>query len=120
LVEATLELRSQDLRAVAGTLQFRNHERVEISELPDAPMPKPEAAGVAAQAAPALMPSSMKNQSSALPRSTTTPGEELQVMAALHRVGADLGDPIEVIPSGDHILVTGMGITPERQQQIRD
>lgn len=121
LVEATLELRSQDLRAVAGTLQFRNHERVEISELPDAPMPKPEAAGVVAQAASALMPSSsMKNQSSALPRSTTTPGEELQVMAALHRVGADLGDPIEVIPSGDHILVTGMGITPERQQQIRD
>ena len=41
-------------------------------------------------------------------------------MAALHRLGADLGDPIEVTGSGDHILVTGVGIAPERQQEIRD
>jgi len=121
LVEATLELSSQDLRAVEETLQFRNRERVEISELPDAPAPNPEAPKEAAEAVPALLPSPSKtDQPAGLPRWTATPGEELQVMAALHRLGADLGDPIEVTGSGDHILVTGMGIAPERQQEIRD
>jgi phage terminase small subunit len=41
------------------------------------------------------------------------------VIAALHRLGADLGDPIEVTRSGEQILVTGTGITPERQREIR-
>ena len=121
LVEATLELSSQDLRAVEGTLQFRNRERVEISEVPDVPVPNPEASKEAAEAAPVFPPSPSKRDLRAgLPRSATTPGDELQVMAALHRLGADLGDPIEVTGSGDHILVTGVGITPERQQEIRD
>jgi hypothetical protein len=118
LVEATLELSSQDLRAVEGTLQFRNTERVEISELPDVPVPNPEASKEAAEAAPVL-PSSPSKPDQRAGRATT-PGEELQVMAALHRLGADLGDPIEVTGSGDHILVTGVGIAPERQQEIRD
>ncbi len=121
LVEAVLELSSQDLRAVEGTLQFRNRERVEISELPDVPVPNPEASKEAAEAAPVLPPSPPQpDQPAGLRRRATTPGEELQVMAALHRLGADLGDPIDVTGSGDHILVTGMGITPERQQEIRD
>jgi hypothetical protein len=118
LVEATLELSSQDLRAVEGTLQFRNRERVEISELPDVSVPNPEASKEVTEAAPVL-PSSPSKPDQRAGRATT-PGEELQVMAALHRLGADLGDPIEVTGSGDHILVTGMGIAPERQQEIRD
>ena len=60
LVEATLELSSQDLRAVEGTLQFRNRERVEISEVPDVPVPNPEASEEAAEAAPVLPPSPSK------------------------------------------------------------
>src|SRR5271169_6219162 len=101
LVEATLELSSQDLRAVEETLQFRNRERVEISELPDAPASNPEAPKEAAEAVPALPPSPSKtDQPAGLPRWTITPGEELQVITALHRLGADLGDPIEVTGSG--------------------
>ena len=120
LVEATLEISSQDLRAVEGTLQFRNRESVEISELPDVPTANPEASKEADDATPALPPSPPQpDQRAGFPRGTT-PVEELQVMAALHRLGADLGDPIEVTRSGDHILVTGVGITPERQQEIRD
>jgi len=121
LVEATLELRSQDLRAVEGTLQFRNREWVEISEVPDVPALKPEASKEVAEADPAVPPSPSKpDQRAEFPRWTTTPGEELQVVAALHRLGADLGDPIDVTASGDRILVTGMGIGPERQREIRD
>jgi anti-sigma factor RsiW len=120
LVEATLELSSQDLRAVEGTLQFRNRERVEISELPDVPASNSEALKEAAESAPVLPTSPPKPDQAGPPRWATTPGEELQVMAVLHRLGADLGDPIEVTGSGGHILVTGMGIAPERQQEIRD
>jgi hypothetical protein len=47
-------------------------------------------------------------------------GDELHVLAALNRVGADLGDPIEVSRAGSEILVTGVGIAPRRQQEIHD
>jgi len=38
---------------------------------------------------------------------------------ALHELGADLGDPLEIANSGGRIRVTGSGISPERQRQIR-
>ncbi len=50
--------------------------------------------------------------------SRATPGEELAVLAVLHRIGADLGDPIEVTRAGGEILVTGTGIELDRQQKI--
>lgn len=115
LLEATLELSAQDLRAVEGTLQFRHHESVEISELPDVPVPDAPASTVTDETAQLSQP--VPDARFTRP---ATPGEELQVMAALHRLGADLGDPIAVTGSGGHIVVTGIGITPERQQEIRD
>jgi hypothetical protein len=112
-----LRLNSPDLRAVEGTFQFRNHEWVEMSELPDAP----DAASEVTEAvppSPAL--SSNTGRRPELPATAVSPGEELQVLAALHRLGADLGDPIDVARSGGRILVTGMGIAPERQREIRE
>jgi hypothetical protein len=50
---------------------------------------------------------------------TPTIGDELQVLAALHEVGADLGDPVEVSRNADDIVVSGVGIAPERQQEIQ-
>jgi hypothetical protein len=44
--------------------------------------------------------------------------EELQVVAALHGLGADLGDPLEINREGRQVLVFGVGIPPQRQQQI--
>ena len=38
--------------------------------------------------------------------------------AALHRIGADLGEPIETSREGDQIVVSGSGIPIQRQQQI--
>jgi len=115
LVEATLQLSSRDLRAVEGTLQFRNRERVEISELPPEPAPAASAPETV-EAAPRLPP-----QASTLkPTTEVTTGEELKVLAALHRLGADLGDPVEVTRSAGQILVTGTGIAAGRQREIRD
>jgi hypothetical protein len=48
-----------------------------------------------------------------------TPGDELEVWAALRRLGADLGDPLDVTRSREAVVVSGVGIAPERQQQIR-
>ncbi|HKA01973.1 MAG TPA: hypothetical protein VKE70_35930, partial [Candidatus Solibacter sp.] len=115
LVEATLQLSSRDLRAVEGTLQFRNREWVEISELPAEPVPAASALETV-ETAPTLPP----RASMPKPAPEVTTGEELQVLAALHRIGADLGDPVEMTHSAGQILVTGTGIAPGRQREIRD
>jgi hypothetical protein len=46
-------------------------------------------------------------------------GQKLEVFSALHRIGADLGEPIEIRQSGDHLLVIGTGLTTTRQEQLR-
>ena len=116
LAEATLKFDAHDLRAIEGVLQFRNSERVEISELPDAPAvvanaPREEASPIGTVSSHSAKPNAVV---------APTPGEELQVFAALHRAGADLGDPVDVTRSGAHIIVTGVGIAAERQRKIRD
>jgi hypothetical protein len=120
LAEATLKLSAVDLHTVEGTLQFRNHEWVEISELPDAPAPSLDASSRVPAAAPTLPAHASRAQPplEAQP-DLATPGDELAVLAVLHRIGADLGDPIEVTRAGGEILVTGIGIGPDRQQEIR-
>jgi hypothetical protein len=47
-----------------------------------------------------------------------TPGDELRVFTVLRRLGADLGEPVEVKRGRERVLVTGVGIDPQRQQQI--
>lgn len=50
---------------------------------------------------------------------TTGASEELQVIASLHRIGADLGDPISVERDGaNQLVVKGVGLTPERRAQV--
>src|SRR5207249_6106047 len=44
--------------------------------------------------------------------------EELQVYAALHEAGADLGDPIEVTREGRDIVVSGTGVPAQHQQKV--
>jgi hypothetical protein len=42
----------------------------------------------------------------------------LQVFTALHRVGADLGDPVEVSRDGSEVLVSGTGVSHQHQEQL--
>lgn len=117
LVAATLKLSPIDLHAIESTLQFRNREWVEISELPDLPeLPLGASAGAEETG---TAPRAHRSISPLVPAAPATPGDELAVLAGLHRIGADLGDPIEVSRSGEEILVTGAGIDLDRQQQIR-
>jgi hypothetical protein len=42
------------------------------------------------------------------------------VVTALHRIGADLGDPVEVNLTDGKVLVSGAGVSPERQRQVHE
>ena len=118
LQEATLKLRMRDLHPFESTLQFRNQEWAEISELPGEAAPGPEAmASVPRYRAEPPAPRGAAKPAD-IPQPVTA-GEELRVFAALHRLGADLGDPVEVTRSHDRILVSGVGLAPERRQEIQ-
>jgi anti-sigma factor RsiW len=53
------------------------------------------------------------------PGPTASISDELQVLKALHGIGADLGDPLHVSLSQGRVLVAGVGVAPERQRQIQ-
>jgi anti-sigma factor RsiW len=121
LTSATLTIRRQDLRPVEERFEFGAGDWVEIAELPDA---APAAPALAEAGSPEIARRSafrMPDKAPlAAPAAPATLGDELRVLAALNRVGADLGDPVEVSRSGSEILITGVGIPPQRQQEIND
>jgi hypothetical protein len=123
LSKATLTLRTADLRPVEERLEFSNQEWVEITEVsgdttppvaPSAAENERPAAGNAKQPVPEA------SHAVTVPAPSAGAAEELQVVAALHDVGADLGDPIEVSRSQSDVLVSGVGIAPARQQEIKN
>ncbi len=110
LREATISLHKSDLHPVACQLLFRDGEAVEVteaepepaSEIPSSPSPSP----IAAERKPQ-------------PSSTPTASLELQVAEVLHRIGADLGDPVEIESEGGSIVVTATGLDPRKSEQLR-
>lgn len=112
LREASLKLHTPDLRPLEGRFEFRNREWVEVTELP----PEPPAPVAIASAPPApRVRTAVPVSSSPEPAGVA---DELRVMAALHQVGADLGDPIDITRQGSHVVVSGVGIPAQRRQQI--
>jgi hypothetical protein len=84
--------------------------------------PTAEIAPPPAPSAPA--PAGAMHPQARAPRSEPAPAEtsladELQAVAALHQLGADLGDPVEVARQGRRVVVRGTGVPPARQQEIR-
>ena len=116
LKEAALKLNTPDLQPVEGRFEFRNQEWVEITALADEIVPPAEA--IATNPETHVNPPSVASSATALAPPATI-GDELRVMAALHQIGADLGDPIEISRAGSDVLVTGVGIAPQRRQQIQ-
>ena len=123
LSRATLKLRAADLRPVEERLEFSNQEWVEITEAPDdAAPPVPIGASGETRRAPAntSVPSNETSNAAITSAPEASAADELQVIAALHDVGADLGDPVDVSRSGSEVVVTGTGLAPGRQQEIRN
>ena len=119
LLSATLKLRATDLEPVEGRFEFRNRDWVEMTELVDQQTnPASTVAGTngGMPRQPGVPPGPLN-----VPAETAAPSafsEELQVVSALHQLGADLGDPLEISREGGQVLVSGVGIPPQRQQQI--
>ena len=119
LVSATLTLRTSDLEPLEGRFEFRDREWVEMTELVDQ-QTKP-ASTIAGAAGGMSRQPGMPPGPSLPPAAAPQPSsfsEELEVAAALHRIGADLGEPIEISRADGQIVVSGTGIPSQRQQQI--
>jgi hypothetical protein len=120
LTDATLTLRAEDLHAVRETLQFQAGERVELAELDadEAPGPQPEAP-VITSTPKQIAPSAPNSVQTPPVQSATGPAEELRVVSALHDIGADLGEPIEVSRRGSGVVVAALGLSAQRREQVR-
>ena len=121
LVSATLKLRMTDYEPMEGRFEFRNRDWVEMTELTDQPtLPASTVAGATGgmPRQPGMPPDRV--EPSAEPMNPAGVAEELQVVAALHQVGADLGDPVEIARESGQILVSGTGIPPQHQKQIHE
>lgn len=122
LASASLTLRAADLRPMEGRLEFRGAngaigDWIELTDITDASPDNGAPVETHVEAPPRRVVPSTPAVSAPGPSASIS--DELQVLAALHRIGADLGDPIEITRSGGRVLVTGIGIPPERQRQIR-
>ena len=119
LLSATLKLRRTDLAPLEGRFEFRSKDWVEISESVDQlDTPASTIAGTTGGTPrqPVVPPATSLHEAAEVPAVNA----ELQVAEALHQVGADLGDPLEITREGNSVVVTGAGIPPARQQQIHD
>jgi hypothetical protein len=118
LALARLTLRATDLRPVEGRFEFRNREWVEYEEISEASTTDGGTPADSRLEAP--MRQAVPSRSAALPSgSSASISEELRVVAALHEIGADLGDPVEVTREDGRIVVSGIGIGADRQREIR-
>src|SRR5581483_11690534 len=117
LAIASLLLRATDLHPVEGRFEFRNQDWVEYSEISDASTTDGGTPAETRLEAP--MRRVVPSRPAALPSGNSASiSEELRVIAALHEIGADLGDPVEVQASGGQILVSGVGVPAHRQAEI--
>lgn len=118
LREASMTLRRADLRAVQGTFVFRNREWVELTELDGEGM-NTAGAGPTAEphAIPANEPALPAVAAPAQPQAASD-ADELQVWALLHKMQADLGEPVEVSRVEGKVRVSAVGLAVERRREI--
>jgi hypothetical protein len=110
---ASLTLRSQDLAAIEGAFEFDNHEVVTMSDAGQESTAPPNVL----EAVPAV-----KKRLAQPVEHPVTAADELRVLAVLDQIGADVDEPLKVeADSGNqHIVISGMGMSAAREQQIRD
>jgi anti-sigma factor RsiW len=120
--EGALEAASITLDAglspVEERLEFRDQEWIELSEIAD----PATGSGIAATHVEApVRAAELPSRPAAFAPPAASIGDELQVLSALNAIEADLGDPVDVALADGKVVVTGHeGITPQRQQKIRE
>lgn len=118
LATASLMLRTTDLLPVEGRFEFQNQEWVELTDFTEASATEGGTPATTRLEAPVRR--AEPSRPAAVPSgSSASISEELRVLAALHDIGADLGDPVEVKLADGHVLVRGVGISAARQREIR-
>jgi hypothetical protein len=119
LATASLMLRTTDLVPVEGRFEFRNQEWVELTGFADASATEGGTPATTRLEAPVRR--AEPSRPAAVPSGgSASISEELRVLAALHDIGADLGDPVEVRLADGRVLVSGVGIPAGRQREIHD
>jgi hypothetical protein len=53
------------------------------------------------------------------PQAFSASHRDVQVFAALHKIGADLGEPVEMREDGSRLLITGAGLSALQKQELR-
>jgi hypothetical protein len=106
IAEASITLQGSDYRPVQETFRFRNDEFVEITEAVDF--------------APPQMAQTPEQPTSVQPLRAVQPVDELRAVAALHAIGADLGEPVEITRTPERVVVEALVVSPQREKQIRD
>ncbi len=66
-----------------------------------------------------LRPAVPSRPAAIVPGPSASISDELQVLKALHGIGADLGDPLRVSLTNGRVLVAGVGVLPARQREIQ-
>lgn len=115
LSAVTLVLRKSDLHPVRCEFHFHDGDQVEISE---AAAPAPMTSPHQPQRLKIDVRSSDQAKGQSQPEVLVGSADELHVLAALHRIGADAGDSLFVTLERSRIVVSGLGIKQERQAQI--
>jgi hypothetical protein len=118
LVAATLALRVIDFRTGSEQKPVQSNPAPK-TVLPEQPLSPAGTSTRADGAKPSVSGRAVVPEPTA-PSPQASVSDELRAVAVLHRLGADLGEPIEVAMNGGYIVVGGIGVSPERQQQIRD
>jgi len=119
LASATLLLRVADLAPVESKFEFRDQNWIEFTQVMEPPF-QPDGFAVATPHEAPLRPVVPSRPAAVAPRSSASISDELQVVTLLHRIGADLGDPVEVNLTDGKVLVSGAGVSPERQRQVHE
>jgi anti-sigma factor RsiW len=118
IASATIMLRTRDFSPVESMFQFRDRDWVEFNEIAETPG-RSNDSPVATNPETPLRPAVPSRLAVDAPRPAASVTDELQVLSALHQIGADLGDPVVVTTSGDRVVVSGEGIPAARQRQIQ-
>jgi hypothetical protein len=107
LQSASLTLRRRDLRPTNASFDFKPVGNVEMGEVP-------------APTGGAAPPPHLERQREVIAEAPAGPGDTLRVLAALNKIGADVGEPIDVSLDArrGQVVVRSQGVTAEREQQI--